>query len=206
MCERFSGSLFGVQMSGTIKECRIYPTGIKRLSALASLSFVLGIAEPAFSKVKESCLLPPMELEAEAKAGFHQDMGDLIAAASPEQAELGQISADLQGALAHLRVDRVGYLLRADPERLAAPGDLRGFSWEKADEVQFSGSDPDYAALSEKVERLMIEIKDHPGWPALRTLVQDQLADTKEYKALLEDFLARLEALQSKIATCFEGP
>lgn len=152
-----------------------------------------------------ACLEGPLGDFVELKRDFHGRLAAMVDGAAPEYADLAGLAGELQAVWGQQRLERVRHLMRVDPGRLPDPNALRGFAWTEADEAVLAAENPAYALLSARAAELEAANDGHPGWPGLRAVVSEGLAETPEYKTLMRDTAARNGAIAAAIARCYGG-
>lgn len=172
---------------------------------LCAVGLALALGGQAFAGAEFSCLEDPLDRSTALKRDLHEGIADLVAATAPEHERLARLAAELQVIYSEQRKAKVAYLLRADPGRVPDAEALRGFGWGAEDEAVLAAENPAYALLSQRRIEVEAESEAHPGWPALRAIMRERLAETPEYKALLQEAGTRSGAVLADTAACFTG-
>ncbi len=173
--------------------------------SLVLISALISSANAQSTSTFRDCIASVALMDFTSKKVFQLGLHDLVVREKPEFAELADVNMKLQVALAQSRRMRLGYLLRADPERLTTSrGMVRftNFEWSKADAAALTQSSVRFEALRAKINRLKLLNQAHPDWPALRKLFADELTQKREYKELLSRMLGERAAATRRLEKC----
>ena len=95
---------------------------------------------------------------------------------------------------------RFEYLLAEDPSRIVLTKGLSQFinyAWPDEDTQTLREADPGYAALEAKVAALRKRNDDQRDWGSFREYFRDTLLKSKEYQALLSEFMEKQKAVEA---------
>lgn len=169
------------------------------LWALALALLVGGCGSPS----AEDCARDVYRQYTEAELRWQLAVHDHVAGQGGPYVALLNDSRELQRALAEQGRKRLDYLLEHRPERIPFDRGLTALvefqkTWTEADSRALRETDPEYAALEDRVRALTTQGEQDPQWPALRALfreaVQNQSA-LQEKRAAFTDVLQSLESL-----------
>ena len=118
----------------------------------------------------------------------------------PEFEAIATAQRDLQVAYLERGTSRFEYLLAEDPSRIVLTKGLPQFinyAWPDEDTQTLREADPGYAALEAKVAALRKRNDDQRDWGSFREYFRDTLLKSKEYQALLSEFMEKQKAVEA---------
>ena len=118
----------------------------------------------------------------------------------PEFEAIAKAQRDLQVAYLERRTSRFEYLMAEDPSRIVLTEGLSQFinyAWSVEDTQTLREADPGYAALEAKVAALRKRNDDQPDWGSFREYFRNTLVKSKEYQALLSEFMEKQKAVEA---------
>ena len=174
------------------------------------LLVVVTSASAATDATAQTCLASVYRSYADAQRTWQVSLQDLIVSSRPDYAELASLSAELQLAMIEQSEDRFVYLMTQQPDRVRATDDLTrfvnvGVQWTPGDEQALLAANPQYRALSARIDSLRTLNDGHPDWPALREYFASDLSIHDDYTAALERLRQRQVALEEDLTRCATG-
>ena len=133
-----------------------------------------------------------MELYSAAQLHWQSNLAELVSTKNQSFADLAIIQRNLQLSLISLRNERFQYLLQKDPKRLTLDkgiSKLANFEWSDKDSKTLSMQSPSYAKREKRTEELERTNNAQAEWPEFRMFFRESLANTPQYKKLLDELL-----------------
>ena len=133
-----------------------------------------------------------MEHYSAAQFHWQSNLAELVSTKNQSFTDLAIIQRNLQLSLISLRNERFHYLLQKNPKRLTLDkgvSKLANFRWSDKDSKTLSKQSPSYAKLEKSTEELERTNKAQAEWPEFRMFFRESLANTPEYKKLLDELL-----------------
>ena len=127
-------------------------------------------------------------------------LAELAVEQRPEFEAAATAQRDLQVAYLERRTSRFEYLLAEDPSRIVLTKGLSQFinyDWSDEDTRNLREADPGYAVLEAKVAALRKRNDDQRDWGSFREYFRDTLVKSKEYQALLSEFMEKQKAVEA---------
>ena len=127
-------------------------------------------------------------------------LAELVIEQRPEFEAVATAQRDLQTAYLERRTFQFEYLLADDPSRIVLTEGLSQFinyAWSDEDTQTLREADPGYAALEVKVAALRKRNDDQRDWPSFRDYFHNTLVKSKEYQALLSEFMEKQKAAEA---------
>ena len=127
-------------------------------------------------------------------------LAELAVEQRPEFEAAATAQRDLQVAYLERRTSRFEYLLAEDPSRIVLTKGLSQFinyAWSDEDTRNLREADPGYAVLEAKVAALRKRNDDQRDWGSFREYFRDTLVKSKEYQALLSEFMEKQKAVEA---------
>ncbi len=154
----------------------------------------------------QGCLTEVYRAYADAQRDWQRALRDLIVKSRPEFRELAELNSELQLLMIDQSAVRFRHLVRVEPQGLRVDEGLAGFvnvgaNWSASDEANLL-ADRDYERLQERLDSLRSLNDGHPDWPALRSYLSSELAETSAYTRSLSVFQQRVSDLEGELAAC----
>ena len=142
---------------------------------------------------------------AAAQVEWQRGLAELVIEGRPDFKGVAVVQRDLQLAYIELSTARFEYLLDQEPSRVVLTQGLSAFlnfGWSDEDTEILVEADPRYAALENRVAELKQGNNDHPDWPSFREYFRSTVATGTEYRALLNDFTKKQNAVSAVLEAC----
>ena len=130
-------------------------------------------------------------------------LAELVIEKKPDFEAVATTQRDLQWAYLERRTARFEHLLARNPSRIVLTEGLSrftNFDWSREDTEILRKADPEYAALEAKVAALRKRNDDQRDWPSFREYFRNTLVKSKEYQALLGEFMEKQKAVEGLLA------
>ena len=140
---------------------------------------------------------------ATAQREWQGGLAELVIEKKPEFEAVATAQRDLQWAYRERRTARFEHLLAKHPSRIVLTEGLSrftNFDWSHEDTEILREADPEYAALEAKVAALRKRNDDQPDWPSFREYFRNTLVKSKDFQALLGEFMEKQKAVEALLA------
>ena len=135
-----------------------------------------------------------------AQLEWQRGVAELVIGQRPDFEAIATAQRDLQVAYLERGTSKFEYLLANDPSRIVLTEGLSRFinyTWSDEDKQTLREADPAYLALDVKVAALRKRNDDQRDWPSFREYFRDTLLKSKEFQALLGEFMEKQKAVEA---------